>query len=131
MRTLDIRGVSPEDEEYEVTFQCPVCLAMETLVIETRSLLDSMHWKQRDSAVYHRECNRPATVISMSRRRIWLSSPTANFLIGILETKGTTVSSIASNIGVSRTTVKRWLLDKCHPNKTSKRKLAKYSHHLS
>ena len=127
MRTLYIKTLTEDQEDLDVTFQCPVCLAMETLVIEKRALINSRHWKQRDSAVYHRECGKPATVISMSRRQYWLPSPTANLLIKVLETKYVTVSTIAESIGVSRTTIKRWLLDKCRPNKTSRRKLSKYS----
>ena len=131
MRTLYINHAPKEDEEYDVTFQCPVCLAIETLVIEKQSLMDSKHWRQQDTHVYHRDCGRPAAIISMSRRQIWLTSPTANFLTKILESDYVTISTIAAHIGVSRTTVKRWMLDKCRPNKTSRRKLAKYSKQFS
>ena len=47
MRTLYINHAPKEDEEYDVTFQCPVCLAIETLVIEKQSLMDSKHWRQQ------------------------------------------------------------------------------------
>lgn len=131
MRTLDtILETRPSlgyRKSLEITFQCPVCLAIETLFFEDQRLTASHHWKVEDGKIYHRECGKPAVVISMTKRFMWMPSETAALLFRLIEQKIVTLSNIAEYVGVSRTTVRRWLLDECSPNRTSRRKLATFT----
>ena len=45
---------------HERTYQCPVCLALETLTFDANTLIRTPHWKQIGRQIYHRECGRPS-----------------------------------------------------------------------
>lgn len=114
-------------QEIELTFQCPVCLALETLFLEDGTLTETRHWKQLKDKVYHRNCGRPARIINMTRRKMFIHSSTTVSLMRILEQRRETIGEFATNIGVSRNTVKRWLLGKCSPNGISQKKITRYA----
>ena len=82
--------------EVELTFQCPYCLAMETLFLEDGLLTEAGHWKQVKGKVYHRNCARPAKIIDMSRRNICIPSNTSALLMNILEQRQETVGQLAT-----------------------------------
>lgn len=129
-RTKILRIGYKEDncvQEVELTFQCPVCLAIETLFIENGTLAPSRHWKYFRGRVYHRDCARPARLIDMSRRKLFVPANTSESLLCILKQRQETIGQFAVNIGVSRMTVKRWLLGKCRPNGTSRRRISRYT----
>lgn len=48
-------------QEYdEVTFQCPSCCAMETLLFEEGNMLNTRRWAQVEGQIFHHNCGRPA-----------------------------------------------------------------------
>jgi len=42
--------------EREVTVYCPVCGALETLVVVDGVVTPSTHWRLNGSSIYHRSC---------------------------------------------------------------------------
>lgn len=135
MSTLSVRAeTSPAGTQSacylqgaELTFQCPECLAIETLFLENGMLTGMLHWRLYKGKVFHRDCVMPARLIDLSRRKIMIHSSTTVFLLGEIAKKKETVGQFAAHIGVSRITVKRWLLGKCYPNYTSRRRIARYT----
>ena len=112
--------------ETEITFQCPVCLAIETLFVEEGQIVRTQHWRQVKGFVYHRNCGKHALPINMARRRMFVPPHTIFVILKKMQEKNEPIGHIASSIGVSRTTVKRWMLGKCYPNNSSIKKVSKY-----
>ena len=131
MRTLSLpirNHTADYVQSIELTFQCPVCLAIETLFLEDGMLTDTKHWKQFKGKIYHRDCGRPARLINLSKRnKMFIPSNTTILLVRMLEQRQETTGQFAVKMGVSRITVKRWLQGKCYPNGISRRKLARYA----
>lgn len=115
--------------EREITFQCPGCLAMETLFFENGQLTGTKHWIQFEGSVYHRNCKKPSQAIDINRskQKIFLpANNTDHILLKMLISRGKKPSQIAREVGVNPITVKRWLSGKCYPNLISRQKLVSY-----
>lgn len=110
----------------EVTYQCPTCFAMETLFFEGGRLIKTRLWTQLEGNIYHHNCGRPSQPFASSKVLL-LSNNTDYILSKIAFEKQKRLSKLASEIGVNRMTVKRWLAGKCYPNNESKKKLCSYA----
>ena len=60
----------------EVTLQCSVCFAMETLLFEDGKLVNTKKWTQIDGNIYHCNCGKPAQPFGSSKG--WLIPNTAD-----------------------------------------------------
>ncbi len=56
----------------ETTYQCPMCMAMETLAFDADTLIRTQHWKQIGRQIYHRDCGRPST--PLVKKQSWQPS---------------------------------------------------------
>ena len=110
----------------EVTFQCPCCYAIETLVVEEGRLVNTRNWHQIKGNIYHNNCPIPSRPFAGAKVPL-ISDSTDMVLLKLAEKNHNNVTNIASEIGVNRITVKRWLSGKSYPNKRSREKLTHYS----
>lgn len=115
------------DDEYELTIQCPVCLTIETLTFNGCTIEHTKHWKQVSRQIHHRDCGRPCYVIDANRSTEIHESPMDSFLWTILKKHRCLPTQLAFSIGVSPSSVSRWLNGKSTPSLRSCQKLAEYS----
>ncbi len=113
--------------EIEKTYQCPVCLAIETLTFFGSTLGNTRNWKQRGSRVFHKDCGRPCNAIDGHRTRQLTSAFMTLFLKELMRQRGRLPSQLAADLGVSHATVGRWLCGKAVPRVRSCKRLAMYS----
>jgi hypothetical protein len=63
----------------EVTFQCPACFAMETLLFEEGKLVNTRRWTQTEGNIYHHNCGKPAQPFSSAKG--WILSNNSDYLL--------------------------------------------------
>ena len=123
LKSLDVKW----GQEDELTFQCPVCHAIETIYFENGTLIKTRNWKQIKNNIYHRDCVKPAKLINMYGHKVFVRSNMAVFMLRILEQRQESIGQFAVNTGISRITVKRWLLGTSHPNRKHRKRIIDYA----
>ncbi len=113
-------------QEIEITFQCPACFAIETLFMEEGIITRTPHWTQVKDRVYHRNCRQPARLINMSRRVVLTPAGAMDVMLRFMRQRRVTPGQLASQVGVSHITVKRWISGRSRPNRTSRERIAGY-----
>ena len=121
--TLMVQAAA-EQKDAEITFQCPVCLTVETLFLEKGMLVATQHWKYYRGMIYHRNCGKPANPVGMMKSELFLASSTSIMLARTMKENNETATQMAARLGVNRITIKRWLEGKCNPNNISTSKLS-------
>ena len=113
--------------ENERTFQCPVCLAMETLTFVGNTPEWTGHWKQVGGRIYHRGCKKPSIQLSLNRNWLLPDELMGPFLKELMRNRRRLPSQLAAELGISPATIGRWLYGKCIPSPKSCQILAEYS----
>jgi predicted nucleic acid-binding Zn ribbon protein len=111
-------------QSVEVTFQCPSCFSIETLLFEEGNLVITSRWHQSGGNIYHHQCPDAARPFAGTKVTL-LSSNTDYLLLKLAQRSQNSLSKIAAEIGVNQITIKRWVEGKSYPNHKSSAKLAK------
>jgi len=109
----------------EVTFQCPCCFAMETLLVEDGKLINTSRWYQVDGNIFHNHCSKPSHPFAGAKVTL-ISDNTEYNLLKLAERSKNNIDDLAVEIGVKQITIKRWLSGKSYPNSKSRQKISSF-----
>jgi hypothetical protein len=112
--------------EIERTYQCPICLAIETLSFFGNHLESTRNWKQIKGSIFHRDCGRPSMELRMSKFEPQ-NHRFSYFLQTLMHRRKCLPNQLASDLGMSHATISRWLYGRSVPSIESCWMLSKYS----